>query len=387
MMKPKLQTLTLFIALICFSVITQPVAAQQQKFSGLILRTPAQYGGFTFEFSMKRGETRCDSFIAQHDFAETTKEFSFYTMAQDYEVDPQTQEPVLPKGKLVLDGPYSLASWITIPDDLITLPRWGVEKNVNFCITVPHDATPGAHYATILLSTITKQQYLDGYTPIDTNGATLATRTGVNVLVTVDGDAKQSIQISGVRIVDIDGNGAFLSIFEYQPLSVVVDMFNDGNQFVKPQGNLSIHTGNLAEPVLFTPFNPSGNRILPQTRMSIATPWNDGPLYVVKDQHTDTDTAGNPTSSSSYRLTLDTTKLNNLRFGHYYATLQMLYYDVHGQLQRMPDFTVEFWIIPWKLILAIIAAIVIPLLVRRSINRYKRKRTRKKLPSPFSGKS
>jgi len=334
-----------------------PVAAQQ-KFTGLMLRTPAAYNGFTFEFFMQRGETRCDSFIAQHDFQETDKSFRYYLMASDFEIDPTSLQPVFPTGKLILDHEYSLASWLSLDRDMVDLPHWGFEQPIAFCVTVPQDAQPGTHYAAILLSTITKTEYLSGISQLDEGGAVLGSRSGVNVLVTVGGDVRKDVEVASMQVTDIDYKGAFLNIFEYQPLNIVIDLVNDGNQFAKPAGNISIHTGDLTNSEFFVPFNPGGSRVLPQTKSTFVTNWNDGPLYIVKDENKSVDSSGNEITNYSYRLAVDLAKIGDFRFGRYFVTLQMLYYDSNGQLQRVPDYTVQFWIIPWKLILVILLVVI-----------------------------
>jgi hypothetical protein len=367
MISLKLRVQIASIVLLTFLFIaTAPVGAQQ-KFTGLLLRTPAEYNGFTFEFFMQRGETRCDSFIAQHDFPELTKPYTYYLMTSDFEINPVSQQPVFPTGKLILGHQFSLASWITLDRSIVNLARWGVEQPISFCVTVPEDAEPGTHYAAILLSTLTVNEYLSGIAPSDQTSAALGSRSGVNVLVTVGGDTRKNVEVAGMQVVDIDFQSAFLNIFEYQPLNLLIDLVNDGNQFAKPAGNISIHTGDLATPEFFTPFNPEGGRVLPQTKSTFTTNWSDGPLFIVKNESKSTDSSGNESTSYNYRLSVDLTKIGEFRFGRYFATLQMLYYDSNGQLQRVPDYTVQFWIIPWKLILvALLIIITMWSLIRRN---------------------
>lgn len=338
----------------------------QQKFTGLIIRTPAEYSGFTYELFLDPGETRCDSFTAQHDWEEQDKSVILYTMASDLEIDPDTGRPMFPEKTLYLDHEYSLARWITVEKDYIFLDRWGKEEKVNFCVDVPSDATPGSHYAVILLSNVTKDEYIDGKITEDVHGPTIGSRSGINVIVTVSGSITNDLYVRTFDVLDIDLNpGILFGLFEYLPLNFVTEISNNGNQFVKPSGDIFIHQGDLTNPVKKFIFNPNAERILPKASTGFRSLWGaypatESPLYIYKAENKAINPqTGNEIIEYTNTLGFDPNKIGDMKFGRYFATLQMTFRDINGDLARYPDITVEFWIIPWKLILLLIALFVI----------------------------
>lgn len=367
----------LLLFFIVVGVLSVPASAsaqqQQEKYTGLIIRTPAEFGGFTYEFFMDPGETKCSFFIGQHDFSQLNKSVTVYTLASDLEIDPSSRQPVFPTKRLVLDHQYSLASWVSFQDQSITLPQWGAEHKVNFCVTVPQGATAGSHYSVLFLSNITREQYLqtgDLDAVLGGNsGAAIGSMTGVNLIVTVSGEVRKNVEVNSLTVTDIDYHTALFNIFEYVPLNFMAGIVNDGNQFARPAGNISVHQGDLSQPLFFTKFNPNGERILPNSTMQFVTNWNDAPLYIYQEpRKVLQQESGSQNTEYDYKLGINLAKMNELKFGHYFVTLQMTYYDVNGDFKRTPDYTVGFWIIPWKLILAVIAIIGGFIFVRRLQN-------------------
>lgn len=356
--------LRLFLIIVFFALIsTVPASAQQaeQRFSGLLIRTRAELGGFTYEFFMQPGERQCDNFIAQHDFETQQREAIYYTLVSDLIIDPDSRQPKYPQGTLELAHDYSLASWVTVNPSTVRLPYWGFEQVVDFCITVPEGASPGSHYAVLLLSNLTREQYLSGgdTLEVDASGAAIGSRSGVNLIVTVGGQVQEDLSIKSLDVLDIDGNYGILGrLFEYQPLFVRATLANSGNQFMRPAGNITIHQGDLVNPTAVLPFNPLAVRILPQTEYQYRSEWRDAGFEIVK-------IAESGGGAGDYRLQINPDKLSNLRWGRYFVTLQMTYRDINGAFNRYPDFTVEVWVIPWKIIIILVTVIGLYLWYRR----------------------
>lgn len=346
--------------------------AQAKNYAGLIIRTdPSKVRGLTYEFFMSPGESVCDSFIAQHDFEQENLAAGLYTIVSDLVLEPGDSTPKYPKGTLILENRYSLAAWVKMDEAQVVLPYWGYEKEVKFCINAPSDAGPGAHYANIFLSTVTPDQYVKGGELTENpsfTGAGIGQRVGVNIIVNIKGEVKAEMQVRNFRVADMDGNPSSNSLFEYVPLSFISEIDNVGNTFVIPSGNLSIHRGNLAQPTKFMEVNDTGLRIYPESNLTFNNKWEDGFLQMVK---TETGKAENGDPIYAYSLKVDTQKLSDIQLGRYYATLQLRYRDNNGEIIRLPDVTIEFWVLPWKLLLGAIVSLTFLFLVYRTYRHYR----------------
>lgn len=103
-------------------------------------------------------------------------------------------------------------------------------------------------------------------------------------------------------------------------------------------------------------FNPLANRVLPGTIRPYSSIWDES-LLNYRDI---------PNIAGVGYVTPTPEKSGILRIGRYFATAQVTFKDANGKLQLL-NMTREFWIIPWKLILLLIAiiAIVIYLISRK----------------------
>jgi len=93
-----------------------------------------------------------------------------------------------------------------------------------FTITVPENAQPGDHYASILFRALPIQK--DQITGIGTSG-----RVGTVILLNVSGDVKKAGEIQEIKVPKFIGRG---------PLKVSVKINNTGNTFFNPEGRVII---------------------------------------------------------------------------------------------------------------------------------------------------
>lgn len=358
-MSRRIYILFTIIALVLISFIPAGVVSAQSavKYLGLVIRTPAEYGGFTYEFFMDPGETRCDQFLSQHDYQDEQTSKLFYTMVSDLEFDPETGNPILPRDRLVLDTPYSLAKWITVDRDQVYLPYWGFEQPVNFCVTVPVNASGGSRFAHIFLSNLTVDEYVgEDSIQSNNNAAIIGGRTGVNVLVTVSGNVNTNMSVVGMEVLDPLRKPGFLSIFESIPLYIQTTLRNEGNQVLRPYGNVTIHQGDISQPTL-SPFvfNQDGRLLLPDSEVRFENAWDEPTLqsYVVN-----TSSEGG-TDNKWLSLNFDLSQIPDLKLGRYIATAQVAYKDINGDHALANSYSVIFWVIPWRLLLILVIIIAI----------------------------
>ena len=168
-------------------------------------------------------------------------------------------------------------------------------------ITIPDNAEPGGHYGVIRFA---------GDTPeIDSTGVGLTASAGVLLLIRVDGAITEKAEVASFYTAK---SGSQSSFFENSPINFVTRVKNDGNIHIKPVGNIEIRDmfNNL---VTTMSVNADKSNVLP---------------------------------SSIRRFDSQYTK--NWMFGKYTANLT-LGYGANGQALTS---TVNFWVIPYKIILA-----------------------------------
>lgn len=189
-------------------------------------------------------------------------------------------------------------------------------------INVPENASPGGHYGVIRFS---------GTAPgLDDTGVSLNASIGALVLLRVSGDVVEQASVEELS-VSKDGNKG--TLFETGPLQITARIKNDGNVHIKPAGQVTVK-------------NVFGQEI--------------GTLVV-------NEKAGNvlPDSIRKFEQTLE----KKTMFGRYSAQLDLTYGD-NKSLQE----TVAFWVIPYKLVAIVLAALIVVFtIIRLSLRGYRRR--------------
>jgi hypothetical protein len=155
------------------------------------------------------------------------------------------------------------------------------------------------------------------------------------------------------------------------PASFSIKLKNTGNTIVQPYGNIYIQrTASSLQPLAVLPLNANGAYILPGTSRALPVKWQDGfPLFVSSQP------AAN--AKPQQHLQWDWGKAQNFRFGHYTAKLVAVYNDGHRDVPV--EAVVGFWVIPWKLLLIVLAFVLLLgvgvwTIIRRSIKLMRRKK-------------
>lgn len=152
-------------------------------------------------------------------------------------------------------------------------------------------------------------------------------------------------------------------IYEYLPATFQVTVKNSGNIFLAPVGDVfidSMRTKNIAT----LKVNPGFSNVLPNTSRTFTAQWNDGfavRVPKIENGKVVTDNKGNPEYTTKY----DFSKANEFRFGKYTAHLVMVYNN--GQRDVPMEATVSFWVIPWKILGAMLLIAILVLLGLRSV--------------------
>ena len=196
---------------------------------------------------------------------------------------------------------YSLARWITAePAEFILEPK--EQKFISFTINVPENAEPGGHYGSVLATT-------KGIVSEGASGPSVAQKVGALVLLTVSGEAKEELIVKDFSC---------FSFSEYGPIKFSIRFENTGTVHVRPKGFVTIADwrGKKAADVSFRQ-----NNVIPGAVRRIETSWDKKWLA-----------------------------------GRYTATLIGNYGTANIPISPL---VVTFWVIPWKISLAILFALII----------------------------
>lgn len=154
-----------------------------------------------------------------------------------------------------------------------------------------------------------------------------------------------------VRQVSIADFSTTNKTSEFLPVSFNVKLHNTGNVHVATRGSIDISRN--GQHITALDVNAQNGFILPQSNRNFTASWSDGtPAYKVqKDAHGQPilDKNGNTVS----KLDWNNFSMSKLRFGKYDARLVMIYNDGHGDIST--EARLSFWVIPWRIIAAIVA--------------------------------
>lgn len=218
---------------------------------------------------------------------------------------------------------YSLKGWVKkIPDFTFVSQE---TKTIPVIISVPAQAEPGGHYAAIRFSGVAPELAKDE------SAVALSASIGTLVLVRVSGDVKES---AAVEEFFASQNAKKSSFFETGPITLTERIKNTGNVHVKPAGSVVVKD------------------MFGKTTASLKV--NDPPKNVLPD------------SIRRFEQELNKRWL----FGRYTADLTLGY----GTTGQALSGQLVFWVIPWKLIAAVLLLIATIILVLRSgLKRYNRR--------------
>lgn len=232
--------------------------------------------------------------------------------------------------KILLDGDadnkFSVKNWIQAVPSMTLKPQ--EIRTVDIVINVPANASPGGHYGVIRFTGIPPE--LSG------QGVSLAASLGALIMLTVTGQISHNLSLASFSAAQGGHSGTF---FESAPLDIVERIKNTGNVQEQPAGTVIV-TDMFGRTIAGLPVNAPPHSVLPD-------------------------------SIRKFTQSLDKSVLGNRRlFGHYKATLKLAY----GTAATKPlNGTFTFWVIPYKLIIAVVVLIIGGFFVLRFlIRRYNR---------------
>lgn len=223
------------------------------------------------------------------------------------------------------ESPFSIRSWIQ-PLDQITLKSKQV-KSIPLTIFVPETAAPGGYYGIV--------RFTGTPVGVEGNGVSLNASLGTLIFIRVNGEAKEQLSIEEFFA---NSEGFQYPLYEFKPITLSVRVKNTGNIYEQPRGLITVKDM-FGKPVVTLPVNAEERIILPDSTRKF-------------DQVIDDSAIG-----------------SGLMFGHYTAEVVMKYGSNGEEIKS----TTSFWVIPYKLILAGVALLVLAFFVFRIlIRRYNR---------------
>lgn len=214
--------------------------------------------------------------------------------------------------------------WVTFSPNNFTLApnEW---KTVTMNINVPQNAAFGYYYAV----TFSRKDNVVENGPKVTN---ISGSVATLVLLEVRSP-------NAVRKLEMSDFSLDKGIYEFLPVNFTVKLKNSGNVHILPKGNIFISQGNKKNLAILS-FNETVGNILPDSYRNYLTKWSDG-FPVHKEKVVD--------GKVVKFLDWDLTKITNLRIGKYQATLLLAYDD--GQRDIPLQAYVDFWVIPWRILI------------------------------------
>jgi hypothetical protein len=209
-------------------------------------------------------------------------------------------------------------------------------KTITMTISVPTSAAFGYYYA----ATFTRAN------PVSLSGQTteaaLIGSTATLVLLDVDvPGAKRE-----VKVISFTTDKPW---YEFLPTTFTVTLRNTGNVHVAPRGNIFIGKSAANDDAVLE-INPARGNILPDSIRTFTTAWTDGfPVYVEQQAN---GKVVEKDGQQQMKLQWHFSDADKLRFGKYTAHLAMVYDDGHKDIPL--EATATFWVIPWRIILALL---------------------------------
>lgn len=253
---------------------------------------------------------------------------NLHIQPREFEVDRKTGEV-----KLLDTVPAEINDWITFSSRTFSV-KPGEVFTQKIKVDLPKES--GFSYSFTLLISRTA----GGDRNIE-SGASLRGSVAVFTLLNVDrpGATRK------FEVVDFKPTQA---VYEYLPTEFQTTFQNTGNTIVQPLGNVFVSRGaNDKEPITVLPVNPSRGYILPDRPRTIVTKWDKG--FPVYQSVTGAD------GRVKQDLAWDWSKIMDFRIGLYTAKLVAVYND--GQRDIPIEKTIQFWVIPWRMILVFLAVI------------------------------
>lgn len=220
---------------------------------------------------------------------------------KDFIVSDSVGTPIQVEGVDETVNRWAASTWIQVSPSKLTL-KPGETRSLSLTVIVPAKATAGGHYAMVLHSPDLGKISFDG------SGAAVQTRVGTLIYITVPGNIKESAQVKEFSAP---------KFLEYGPVNFTTAITNFSDVHILPLGKITV-TNLLGL--------KTGEVVLPETRIF-------------------------PLTNRIIESTLDKKWL----IGPFTAKLAAGY----GTKGQALTGALTFWVVPWRLLVLVAAALII----------------------------
>lgn len=252
------------------------------------------------EITVKPGESVTKTIKVRN---ESKEEKTISTGVRDFIVVDDSGTPVQVDSKDISNR-WAASTWVQVSNDKLLL-KPGETKSLSLTVIAPDDALPGGHYAMVLHSP-------NNNTVLSETGAVIQTNVGTLVYITIPGNINESATVKDFTAPNFS---------EYGPIAFKAIITNLSDIHIAPVANILVtnlfgaKTANLALDQI---------NIFPYTSREFNTSLN-----------------------------------KQLLFGKFKAQLSAAY----GSAGQVATATLFFWVIPYKLIITLIAILTIIVLI------------------------
>lgn len=270
------------------------------------------------------GETISDSFLLIN---EQNADQTFYTSVENFDSQGETGTPNFTTSK------EGLPAWIKVGDK-VTLKK-GERVKVPYSVVIPKDADAGGHFAAIFLSTVPPSA--------NESQVSVGAKVGMLVLLKVTGNVKENGGL--LTFVLKQGSKVLTSL----PVDFVYRFKNDGNDRVKPEGQIVVKNM-FGMTTAKVDANPSLGNVLPGSIRR----------YEV---HLGDKEAPPPSAPFFEQVTF---QKNNFAVGLYFADITLKFGNAGSATS-----TLTYFMFPWQLLtVVLVVVLVILVLLVTMLKRY-----------------
>lgn len=245
---------------------------------------------------------------------------TYYTSVENFEAQGETGTPNFTASK---DG---LPSWVKVVDKVVL--KKGERATISYSVVIPTDADSGGHFGAIFLSTVP---------PSAGEGqVSVGAKMGMLLFLKVTGEIKENGGLSDFALKN--GKNVLTSL----PVDFIYKFKNEGNDRVKPEGELIIKNTFGMETSRMDINKTKGDNVLPASTRRFEVRYGD------------TDA---PAISAPF---FDHVKFqkSNFALGMYKANLNLSF----GNTGKANS-SLTFYIFPWQLLSVVFGALLVVILL------------------------
>lgn len=317
------------LLIVVFGIISLGLCLYPTNHAKAVSLTPTR-----FEIRGNPGETLTEEILVTN---ETSATETLYPSFSNFQAQGESGSPAF------VEPQNDLGTWMVTGEPFLKLSP-GQQKVVPFTVNIPKNAEPGGHFAVIFW----------GNSPTGSNnGVSVGAKTGVLVLLSVNGDVKEEAGLLNFNTIDKQ------FFYNTLPVSFEYRFKNDGGDRIKPTGEITIRD-TVFFPAEYLDANPAEGNVLPNSTRKIKVDWVK---YERPSDYTVPNNIFKKFFSDAYF------EWKNFAVGLYSANLNVAYGAQDAHVKK----TVFFFVFPWQLLIVLFLIFIIIFLGGKMlIKRYNR---------------